>query len=374
MLDSLIDFLVPVNLDEIANDEGFKNAQMGGHIAIYNTEFPDITNADIVLVGCNEWRGEGIYTANAANEVRAIFYKLYHWHDSVTIVDIGNIKIGATLQDTYAAVKEVVKEVISLNKKIVVIGGSHDVMLGQYYAYQSTEKIIEVCNVDAVINIDWDSVTPAENFLMEMLTAAPNFIRSYNHIGFQSYLVHPKMLEVIDKLGFECTRVGRVKEDFDDVEPHFRNAELLSFDIAAIQNAHAPANYLTPNGFTGEEACILMQYAGQSAKMQSIGIYGYNPEKDTQQLTAKQISHMLWYLMDGVYKGKQEPNIEDAESFREFHLQANEVETTFLQSIYTGTWWMKLPNGKYIACSYKDYLTASKDEIPDRWMKAIERM
>src|SRR5688572_31031708 len=51
-----------------------------------------------------------------------------------------------------------------------------------------------------------------ENFLMEMLTGEPNYIRHYNHIAFQSYFVHPRILETMDRLRFDCFRVGSVKE------------------------------------------------------------------------------------------------------------------------------------------------------------------
>ena len=62
--------------------------------------------------------------------------------------------------------------------------------------------------IDAMIDINMDSVLPCERFLMRMLTHEPNFIKQYNHIGFQSYMVHPDMLETIDKLRFDCYRVG----------------------------------------------------------------------------------------------------------------------------------------------------------------------
>ena len=45
----------------------------------------------------------------------------------------------------------------------------------------------------------------------------------------------------------------------------------------------------------------------------------------------------------------------------------------FLQSKKTGRWWMQLPNKKFIACSYKDYVQASQNEIPERWLRAQER-
>jgi hypothetical protein len=208
---------------------------------------------------------------------------------------------------------------------------------------------------------------------MEVLTSEPNFIRHYNHIGFQSYLVHPYMVETLDKLRFDCYRVGKVKENIEEMEPVIRNCALFSFDISAIANAFAPANLISPNGFDGEEACSLMRYAGLSAQLQSMGIYGYNPEHDHNAMTAKQISNMLWYFLDGRSRAKNEASLHERESFNEYHIAFAEIGTVFLQSKKTGRWWMQLPDKKFIACSYKDYMSASVNETPERWLRAQER-
>ena len=371
---TIVDFLEPINRDELSNDEGYKDTQLGRHINAYEEEFPDITGADIVLVGCGEMRGEGgINNIDGPNAIRSAFYGLFHWHKTVSVVDIGNVKVGSSIQDSYAALKTVVSELLDQGKRVVILGGSHDVTLAQYAAYTHLEQIIEATSVDARIDLNMDSVLPSDNFLMELLTGVPNFIRHYNHLGFQSYFVHPHMLEVIDSLRFDCFRVGKIKENLEEMEPPIRNSHLLSFDIAAIQNAHAPANRLTPNGFTGEEACTLMQYAGMSQNMSSIGIYGYNPDLDTHNLTAKQISHMIWYIMDGIYLSKKEARFEDRDNFFEFTLAFAEVETVFLQSKKTGRWWMQLNGDKFIACSKQDYLIASNNDMPERWLRAMER-
>jgi hypothetical protein len=96
-------------------------------------------------------------------------------------------------------------------------------------------------------------------------------------------------------------------------------------------------------------------------------------EKDRDNLTAKQISHMLWYLIDGRSRGQREAKLEEKESFNEFTIAFAEIETVFLQSKRTGRWWMQLPDQQFIACSYKDYLLASTNEIPERWLRAQER-
>jgi arginase family enzyme len=291
----------------------------------------------------------------------------------VQVADVGNVKPGATLQDTYAALRSVVNELIEHKKRVVILGGSHDLTLGQYKAYSHKEQIIEATCVDAKIDLNMDSILPSDHFLMEMLVSEPNFVKHYNHIGFQSYFVHPTMLETIDKLRFDCYRVGRVKENIEEMEPVIRNSNLFSFDISAIQHSHAPANRLTPNGFNGEEACTLMQYAGMSTTVNTIGLYGYLPKQDEHNLTAKQLSHMLWYLMDGISKGKQEAPLAERDSFNEYRMAFTEIQTMFLQSKKTGRWWMEAPDGKMIACSHFDYLSASSNNIPERWMRAAER-
>ena len=64
---------------------------------------------------------------------------------------------------------------------------------------------------------------------------------------------------------------------------------------------------------------------------------------------------------------------EDRNYFNEYHTSFNEVESVFLQSKKTGRWWMQLPNKKIIPCSYNDYVQASRNEIPERWLRAQER-
>jgi hypothetical protein len=208
---------------------------------------------------------------------------------------------------------------------------------------------------------------------MEMLTGDPNYIRHYNHIAFQSYFVHPQMLQTMDKLRFDCFRVGVVKEMPEEMEPVIRNTNMLSIDIAALAHGAAPANRTSPNGLNGEEMCLLTRYAGMSDALTSMGIYGYNPQNDVDELTAIQIAHMIWYFIDGRNKARFEAPLTDRHAFNEFHTVFNEVDSLFLQSKKTGRWWMQLPNEKFIACTARDYQLAIHNEIPERWLRAQER-
>lgn len=371
----LQDFLLPIDIHTLNEDSGYNDGQLARHIFGFDSELSDLSKVDIILLGIGETRGGGIFNNgfDAPDAIRKQLYQLHYWHYDVKIADFGNIKIGATLNDSYAAIKTVLAALLKMNKTIVLLGGTHDITLAQYFAYKELGKSIEATCIDSTIDLRGESSIRSENFLLEMLTGEPNMVRHYNHIGFQSYYVHPRMLETMDKLRFDCYRVGVAKENMEEMEPVIRNTGLLSFDISAIKYSDAPVNENSPNGFTGEEACMLARYAGLSNQLSSFGIYGYQPEADVNYLTAKQIAQMLWYFIDGKNRSKQEASLEDRNHFNEYHTVFAEVDTVFLQSRKTNRWWMQLPNKKIISCSYNDYLSASRNEIPERWLREQER-
>lgn len=374
-MNDLHEFLTPINLSYLNDDAEYNDGHLGGYIKVYEHELPDVSEADIVLVGVNEQRGAGIKEqSDAADVVRKQLYRLNYWHTDISIVDIGNVKTGLTLNDTYAALRTVLTELVKLERTVIIIGGSHDITLPQYYAYGQIKRLIEGTVIDSAIDLRSDSMIKSQSFLMEMLTGEPNFIKHYNHIGFQSYFVHPRMLETLDKLRFDCFRVGVVKESIEEMEPVLRNTDLLSFDISAIRYSDAPSTEYSPNGFTGEEACTLMRYAGMSTKLSTAGIYGYQPEMDYRFNTAKQIAQMIWYFIDGKSRSKHEAQFEEKQNFNEYHTVFTNSDTMFLQSKRTNRWWMQLPGNEMIACSYNDYLNASRNVIPERWLRAQERL
>lgn len=372
--ESIIDFLDPVDLPQVLEDGDLKEGQIGKSIDIFQDAFPDLTHADIVIASCDELRGDGqLGSASAETDaVRKELYSLYYWHKQIKLADIGKVKTGMHVSDTYAAIKTVAKEVIQQNKIFLLIGGSHDLVLAVYEAYREMNKVIEVTGIDAYIDLSLDNPVRSKNFLMELLTGDPNFIRHYNHMGFQSYYIHPHMLETMDKLRFDCYRLGKVKEHIEEMEPSFRSSDMVMFDVAAL-GAATFWDGSSPNGFNGEEACTLMRYAGMSDRLKALGIYGYDKKRDPQLNLAKQIAQMIWYYIDGVQYGRSEANLNEQDMFIECHLEFAAIETTFLKSRKTGRWWMKMPDGKYVPCAESDFNAAGNNELPERWLRLQER-
>ncbi len=155
----LHEFLSPLNIAALNDDKAYNDSQMGNVIKIYTEEIPDLERIDLVIVGINEFRGAGFKTSQiAADAIRKQFYRLHYWHTDITIADLGNIKTGASLADSYAAIKIVLQELLQLNKTVIILGGSHDNTLAQYQAYKDLGKIIEATIIDAKIDLRSESV------------------------------------------------------------------------------------------------------------------------------------------------------------------------------------------------------------------------
>lgn len=377
IMQDLSSFLEVSLISEGKEHRNYEPLQWGANIKNVSDPDFDLTDTDIVLVGCGDWRGAAteMKFSNSPDVIREELFKMYYWHGGLKIADAGNIRMGASIGDTRAALLTVLREIHNAGKIALILGGSHDLTLQQYEVFKKSEQLAVGTVADMLINLDDSEETTASSFLMEMLTGTPNFMSHYSHIGFQSYYAHPRMLETLDKLRFDFYRLGKVREHVEDMEPVLRISDFFSFDISAVRYSDAPANINgSPNGLTGEESCLLTRYAGMSDKLTSFGIYGYNPADDTHNMTARLIAQMIWYFVDGLLVRRTEAHLSERTEFDIFNVIFTDNDTVFLKSKRTSRWWMKLPDGTFVPCSYNDYLIASNDEIPERWLREQERL
>jgi formiminoglutamase len=376
-MEDLRSFFEPQHFIETQQPGTYQAMQWGANVMCATQRSFDWEEADIIIVGCGECRGDSSDTAysDSPDVIREELYKMYYWHSAIKIADAGNIRQGATLNDTRAALLTVLQEIHAAGKIALVLGGSHDLTLQQYEVFKKAEQMAVASVADMLIDLDEAEETNTGSFLMDMLTGTPNFITHYSHIAFQSYYAHPRMLETLDKLRFDFFRLGKVRENIEDMEPVLRTSNLFSFDLSAVRYCDAPANIKgSPNGLTGEEACQLTRYAGMSEPLTSFGIYGFNHQDDVHGMTARLVSQMIWYFVDGYLVRKTEAKLTEREEFIVFNITFTDNDTVFLKSKRTNRWWMKLPDGSFVPCSYNDYLIASNDEIPERWLREQERL
>ena len=359
----------------------------GANIRVFNKEFPDLTKVSVAIIGVPEDRGSltNKGASNGADEIRKKLYALKKGNVKLETADLGNLRSGETVEDTYLRIKEVCEMLMQLNIIPLIIGGTQDLDYGQFLSYENTGKLISMLNVDAFIDMAGGKEDLSKHHIHRILVHQPNIIFNYSHLAYQTYLNDQEVINVLEKLHFEAYRVGRIRENMVDMEPVVRDADMLSFDISAIRQTDAPGNNNSqPFGLSGEEACMLCWYAGLSTKLTSVGFYEYNPEGDVKGQTAGVVATMIWYFMEGFYTRKEDIDVSGPQYTKYLvSVDSGQGKLIFYKNTYTEKWWMEVPypeekaklaRNSIVPCGYNDYVMATKGEVPDRWISTHAKL
>jgi formiminoglutamase len=382
------EYLNPVDEALLAHAKMLPNQTFGQCIEIYTSQnnFPDLKNKKIAIVGVEEGRASvGNYVTSAnLDDIRKELYKLYPGNWPISVADLGNIQQGNTIQDTYFALGNLLSYLIKNEIIPIIIGGSQDLTYANYRAYDTLEQTVNIVAVDNKFDLGSieDELT-SQSYLSKIVMNQPNNLFNYSNIGYQTYFNSQDEIDLLNSLFFDTYRLGEVSNSIQLVEPLMRDADIVSIDLSSIKNADAPANNnATPNGFTGAEICTISRYAGISDKVTSFGIYEYNHKLDTKNQTAQLISQMIWYFIEGVnYRAKDYPfGLKD--NYQKYIVPIEDQVLNFHKSNKSGRWWMEInlkENNKFkrhalIPCTYQDYISATNQEIPDRWIKTLKKL
>ncbi|WP_194777252.1 formimidoylglutamase [Pararhodonellum marinum] len=352
------------------------------HIHHHGEEFPDLEGIQIALIGLSENQGGDTEDGldDAVYFIRKKLYRLKKGLAHYRIADLGNLRNGVDLKETYFRIQNVGEHLMKKQILPVYIGGTHDLDYGQYLSYEGMKKLVSMLTVDAKIDME-DQGKPSDTHSQDIVLHQPNFLFNYTQLAYQSFLTDRELIHVMEKLHFDHVRLGQLRDNFKEIEPLVRNADLISFDLGSIQSADAPgALDAQPFGLTAEEACQICWFAGMNEKLSSMGIYGYQPSyDDARHKTASVVATMIWYFMEGFYHRKDSLSFQSNDYTKyTVSLDTKPTVLVFYKSKLSGKWWMEIPHGekaKYardtiIPCSYQDYQTAQRGEIPERWINS----
>ena len=354
-------------------------------IYIFREQMPAYKDSDLVLFGINEYRGSEDTQPmfSGPDQIRRKLYRLKKGSGSYRITDVGNLNPGHSQEETVLRIKEVCEYLLNHNIMPILLGGSHDLDLGQFLAYEGLEKLVSFLNIDALVDMKEHPSAASLNHTQQIILHQPNFLFNYLQLAYQSYLIDNDTLSALEKLCFETYRIGLIHHNIKEMEPVVREADLMSFDINAVKSSDAPGSvHAQPFGLTGEEACQLCWYAGMNEKLSSAGFYGYHPDLDDQNLkTAAVISTMIWYLIEGFYNRKDTLDYRSNDYLRYVVAMPVDPETlVFYKSKKSEKWWMEIgvPTNSQkhlrVPCSYSDYQMATKGEVPDRYINIQSRI
>ena len=179
-------------------------------------------------------------------------------------------------------------------------------------------------------------------------------------------------------------RIGDVRQAIYLTEPLFRDSDAAIFDISAVRQSDAPGTAIpSPNGFYGEEICLLSRYAGISDNLKIFGLFDVSPGLDFRCQTAGLAAQIIWFFLEGFSQKQYEtPVLSNSNSgrFIKYHVRITDLEDDliFVKSNLTERWWIELNDENkeniYVACSHDDYLKANRNEVPERWVKRSKQI
>lgn len=379
------DYLQPISAEMESWIAGLTSQHLGRKVVLHTqTDFPDLQKIQVAIIGVPDNRGHNAADYNySLDAFRKHLYQLFPGNWSVSIADMGDIRPGSALTDTYFVVKELASALIKDKIIPVIVGGSHDLTFPLYRAYDQLEQMVNVVAIDQRFDIGRAEQVemPCYNFVSRMIIEDPNNLSNYANLGYQTYYNSQEEVDLIDKLFFDAYRIGQLGANITLAEPVLRDADLVSVDLSALSGAVRGHNQaFEPNGFTGREICALSRYAGISDKVSSFALLGVVQIEHDAPIMAQ----IIWYFLEGVAFRSNEFPFGSRENYIKYVVPIEgEENMVFYKSNVSDRWWIELTNfsdlhnnsvrNTLLPCSYEEYLAACDQEIPERWWRAQRR-
>lgn len=386
MLD-LNDYFNPVSIEGPDYEHMTGQAGFPHNITIHteNNSIKDLNRYKIALLGVPEGRNSpNTGTAKGPDTIRGQLYKLAKIPGKVKVIDLGNMKQGISFSDTIAGLTDVLLFLMQANVFPVIIGGSSSLIPAIDKAVSQQKIKYTLTAVDPRIDYSNEQKEPDSfNYLNTILNNHKSTFSHYINIGYQTYLNDQQVINRFLKRRSELVRIGDVRQAIHLTEPLFRDSDAVIIDISAIRQSDAPGTMdPSPNGFYGEEICLLSKYAGISDKIKVFGLFDLNPELDIRFQTSGLAAQIIWFFLEGFSQKQFETpvlSLSNTGRFIRYHVRVTDLDDDliFIKSNLTDRWWIEIPSGEdsniYVACSHDDYLKANRNEVPERWINSSER-
>ena len=376
-----LDLLKPVSdslIDEL--NENYLQGSIYKKLAIHTSSFgiPDIESTNVCIIGLDEYRNSFFQSATQdLDSLRREFYKLKFSNWKLSISDLGNLPNGNTVDDTYHALYEICKELLSKKIVLIIIGGSNDLIYPIFKSFDSYSDKVNIVSIDNQFDLYQESeLVSGRTYMNKIIIDDSNSLNDFTNIGYQRHLCSHDELQLMEKLFFEYISLGEISENNMKAEPIMRNSNIVGFDMKSLSfSASFDQNEGNPNGIDSRLACILTKYAGQSNKTNFLGLF----ELSNNKVSSKLYSEIIWYFLDGVDKRIIESDFNDSQTFNKYIVQTSGRDIIFYKSKISEKWWMLVDTSKnksisYLPCLESDYLDALNDNIPIRWLKATKRV
>lgn len=270
----------------------------------------DYATADIVILGCPQDEGVRrnngrVGAAAAPDAIRGQFYRLTPFNIKKKLFDIGDVRIGASLEETHDTHLSVVSQILGDGKRLIVLGGGNDISYPDGCAMAAVfgaEKWIGISvdsHLDVRIADERNSGTPYRQ-LLEEGHLLPNY---FYEVAYQTHFASPVYYKYLRDLGVHriSLEILRSCEQADmELKENIRQRFIgqssslntfFSFDIDAVRSLDAPGSSApSPLGLRAGELITLVKYAASLANTKLIEFSEVNPKYDIDNTTTRLVA------------------------------------------------------------------------------------
>ena len=261
---------------------------------------PRYEDAQVVILGCPQDEGvrrnggrPGAALAPAA--IRQAFYRLSPLGlVGLRVFDLGDTRLGASLEATHEAHAAIVRQVLADGKRLIVLGGGNDISYPDCSALAQVMSPVLALNIDAHFDVRADSPrnsgTPYRQLLDEGHIQGDLFFEighqlHANSPEYHDYLLekgaHLYSLDLLREIGV-TTPVRRALADSR------AQAIFWGFDLDAVRAADAPGvSAPSPVGLSADDLTDLALLAGSDPRTRLVEFTEVNPLHDIDGRTAR---------------------------------------------------------------------------------------
>ena len=144
----------PVSLERpefeyLDNREAFSH-----HISVHTPDQPirELDKHQVAIVGIPVDVHAFIKgSKEAPDQIRSKLYQLRKIDKNLKIYDLGNLKIGGSMNDTYFALRDLVLELKERDMITIIFGGSQDLGRGVFLALEKQVGLHQVLTIDSML-------------------------------------------------------------------------------------------------------------------------------------------------------------------------------------------------------------------------------
>ncbi|MCK5115591.1 MAG: formimidoylglutamase [Candidatus Aegiribacteria sp.] len=265
------------------------------------------STAQVVILGCPQ--DEGI-TRNrgrpgaryAPTEIRRDLYRypVTQSHKHLNLMDLGDLEIRDTLENTHELLTSTVRKLIANGKKVIVLGGGNDISYPDCLALTAQTRKPLVFNIDRHLDVRADKPRNSGTSYRQLLEEGIIEPCMFHEFGINSFANSPKYLEYVLNIGANIHYLGDLraagvgKSLRTIVNGSDSDGIFFGFDLDAVRSIEAPGvSDPGPMGFSAREVCEIADVAASDPRTRIIEITEVCPEFDRDRLTSKLAANII---------------------------------------------------------------------------------